>query len=89
MTTIYQNMIPVEKRFVFDDNQQIMHHYISFFESDVNNVTEWKSFDRLLTGKTKGLYQLDEKTWKILNFTKWKIIERNDKTIETIEAMVM
>lgn len=89
MTTIYKNIIPFEKRLVFDENQRIKHHYISFFESDVNNVTEWKCFDPMLTGKIKNPYRFDEKTWKILNFTKWKIIERKNESVETIEAMVL
>jgi hypothetical protein len=88
MTTIYKNMIPVEKRLVFDDNQRITHHYISFFESNVNGVADWKMFDPMLTGKTTSPYRFDEKTWQILNFTKWIVVERDNRSVGMVEAMV-
>ena len=77
----------MDKRLVFN-RQRITHHYISFFESNVENVSEWKTFDPMLTGKTTSPYRFDEQTWKILNFTKWKVVERRDRSVETVEAMV-
>ena len=86
-TTLYKNRIPVDKRLVFD-RQRITHHYISFFESNVEKVSEWKMFDPMLTGKTTSPYRFDEQTWKILNFTKWKVVERRDRSVEMVETMV-
>jgi len=86
-TTLYINKIPTDKRLVYDENQKIKYHYISFFESNFNNV-DWKIFDPMLKGKTKKPYRFDNKTWEILNFTKWKVNELDDnKSIKSIEAM--
>ena len=87
-TTLYTNKIPIDKRLVYDDDQKIKYHYISFFESNINDIVDWKIFDPMLKGKTKKPYRFDEKTWKILNFTKWKIDELDDnKSIKSIIAM--
>ncbi len=87
-TNIYKNKIPVENRLVFDDNQRIKHHYISFFESNVNTVKHWKIFNPMLKKNLKSNLRMDEETYEILNFTKWKVIEYNNDSIELIEAMV-
>ena len=83
----YSNLLPVDKRIVFDSNHQIAYHYISFFEDNFEAIGTWKRFDPLLQGKSKSPYRFDEKTWNILNFTKWKVIEQKKNTVQTIEAM--
>lgn len=88
MTTTYINKIPTHERLVYDENQKIKYHYVSFFESNFNNVKNWKIFNPMLKENPKSPLRLDEETYKILNFTKFKIIEHADNTsIESVEAM--
>ena len=38
--------------------------------NNFNDVKTWKIFNPMLIEKPKSIYRFDEKTWKILNFTK-------------------
>ncbi len=87
MSTTYNNLLPISKRLVFDENKKIKYHYISFFNNNFNDVKTWKIFNPMLIEKPKSIYRFDEKTWKILNFTKWKVLEEKSNTIQIIEAM--
>ena len=87
MSTTYNNLLPICKRLVFDENQKIKYHYISFFNNNFDDVKTWKIFNPMLIKKPKSVYRFDEKTWNILNFTKWKVLEKKSNTIQIIEAM--
>ena len=69
-TTLYTNKIPTDKRLVYDDDQKIKYHYISFFESNFDNVIDWKIFDPMLKGKTKKPYRFDEQNLGNIKFYK-------------------